>query len=124
MERREAGRKGHTKLVWGVSVPVWPASGGPEGERLVTAFPSCDRRFSSGSVLAEYCEAARLAAVPASTFGLVDVDGVHFEPASDLERFAAHDVHVLEPVDTIELAAGVQHRLLALSDATLGTPQM
>ena len=61
-------------------------------------------------------------AVPALAFWLADVDRVELEPASNRKRFTADDGHVVEAIDAIEPAAGVQHRRLPGSDTTLGAP--
>ena len=63
-------------------------------------------------------------AVPALTltFWLADVDCVELEPASNRKRLTADDGHVVEAIDAIEPAAGVQHRLAPRSETTLGAP--
>lgn len=60
-------------------------------------------------------------AVPASTFRLADVDRVELEPASNRQWLTADDGDVVEPLDAVEFAARVQHRLLSRADTTLRT---
>lgn len=60
--------------------------------------------------------------VPALTLWLADVDRVELEPASNRKRLTVDDGHVVESIDAVEFATGVQHGLAARSDTTLGAP--
>ncbi len=126
MGRREAGWEWTPNARVGGEGSNRAGIGGPEGERRVTAFPSCGRRSFSGSVLEKSGHGSRRGGKSRArltlVFPLADVDRVELEPASNRKRLAANDGHVLESIDAIELAARVQHRLLVRSDTTLGAP--